>query len=78
MMALSSETAFDVAPAIDAVGTLAPAPVVMLISEGDKLATLDTLKFLLRPKNVVQLRAFCKGSGRQASPTNAILKLLGA
>ena len=77
MMALSSETAFDVEPDIDAVGTLAPAPVVMPIPRGDELATPDTLELLLRPRNVVQPRAFCKGSGRQASPTDAIRKLLG-
>ena len=77
MMAFYSENAYDLAPAIEAIGTLAPAPVVMLIPKGDKLAIPDTLKLLLRPKNVVQPRVFCKGSGRQASPTNAIRKHLG-
>ena len=76
-MAFYSENAFGLAPAIDAIGTLAPAPVVMPIPKGDELATPDTLELLLRPRNVVQPRAFCKGSGRQASPTDAIRKLLG-
>ena len=76
-MAFPRKTAFDLAPAIDAVGTVAPAHVVMPIPKGDELATPDTLELLLRPRNVVQPRAFCKGSGRQASPTDAIRKLLG-
>ncbi len=77
-MAFSNETAFGLVHADDAVGTLASAPVVMPIAKGNELAIPDTLKLLLRQKNVVQPRASCEGRGLQASPTNAILKLLGA
>ena len=77
-MAFSSETTFGLAPAIDTVGTLAPAPAVVLVPKGAQLAIPDTLKLLLRPKNVVQPRASCKGRVRRASPTHANRKLLGA
>lgn len=77
-MAFYSEAAFDLAPAIGAVGTLAPAPVVMPIPKGDKLAIPDTLKPASTIAEIrIQPRPFYKCRGRKASLTDAIRKPLG-
>ena len=64
-MAFSSETAFGLVPADDAVGIVAPDPVVVPVPQADELAILDTLELMLAPEDVVELRALYKGSKKR-------------
>jgi len=64
-MAFYSETAVALEPTNDADATLAADLVVVPTPQADKLAILDTLKLVLRPEDVVELRALHKGSKKR-------------